>query len=190
MGASPSAFLLKGGSKLPVSLRDARHYPEGRRWIEGVFPEYLDSLMAVSLNTGIFPVRGEFGDREPDMLARWFGDDSSYPLVILKNDKPVGFAVVSKPAPLQRGIIDFRMAEFFIVASQRRLGVGREAVQLIFSRFAGRWEVTENQTNRNAIAFWRNVVRAFSAGQYRERLENGDVKQYFDSRPTRGPAAP
>ena len=167
---------------MPISLRDARHSPEARRWIEGVFPEYLDSLTAVSTNTGIFPVRGEFGDREPDMLARWFGDDSSYPLVILKNNKPVGFAVVSKPSALQRGQIDFRMAEFFVVASQRRLGIGREAVQLIFRRFAGRWEVTEIQSNKHAIAFWRTVVRECSAGHYRERLENGEVKQYFDSK--------
>ncbi|MGE0114334.1 MAG: GNAT family N-acetyltransferase [Steroidobacteraceae bacterium] len=174
---------------MPVSLRDVRHSPEGRRWIEGVFPEYLDSLTTVSMNTGIFPVRGEFGDREPDMLARWFGDDSSYPLVILKNDKPVGFAVVSKPMPLQRGQIDFRMAEFFVAASQRRLGIGREAVQLIFRRFAGRWEVTEIQSNRSAIAFWRAVVRECSAGHYRERLENGEVKQYFDSRQMRGAAS-
>jgi predicted acetyltransferase len=173
---------------VPVSLRDARHSPEGRRWIEGVFPEYLDSLMAVSLNTGIFPVRGEFGDREPDMLARWFGDDGSYPLVIMKNDRPVGFAVVSKPVPLQRGRIDFRMAEFFVAANQRRLGIGREAVQLIFKRFAGRWEVTETQSNRNAIAFWRSVVREFSSGQYRERLENGEIKQYFDSTQMRSSA--
>jgi predicted acetyltransferase len=173
---------------VPVSLRDARHSPEGRRWIEGVFPEYLDSLMAVSLNTGIFPVRGEFGDREPDMLARWFGDDGSYPLVILKNDRPVGFAVVSKPAPLQRGQIDFRMAEFFVAANQRRLGIGREAVQLIFKRFAGRWEVTETHSNRSGIAFWRSVVRECSSGQYRERLENGEIKQYFDSTKMRSPA--
>ena len=171
---------------MPVSLRDARHFPEGQRWIEGIFPEYLDALMATSLNTGIFPVRGEFGDREPDMLARWFGDASAYPLVILKNEKPVGFAVVSKPAPLQRGLIDYRMAEFFVVATQRRLGVGREAVQLIFKRFAGQWEVTENQSNPNAIAFWRAVVRECSMGKYRERLENGEVKQYFDSKQLRG----
>ncbi len=174
---------------MPVSLRDARHSPEGRRWIEGVFPEYLDSLMAVSLNTGIFPVRGEFGDREPDMLARWFGDDGSCPLVIMKDDRPVGFAVVSKPSPLQRGQIDFRMAEFFVAASHRRRGIGREAVLLIFKRFAGRWEVTETQSNRNAIAFWRTVVRECSAGQYRERLENGEIKQYFDSTPMRPPAS-
>jgi predicted acetyltransferase len=59
-------------------------------------------------------------------------------------------------------------------------------VQLIFKRFAGRWEVTESQSNHNAIAFWRSVVRECSAGKYRERLENGEVKQYFDSKQLRG----
>ena len=172
---------------MSVSLRDARHSPDSRRWIEGVFPEYLDALSTVTLSTGIFPMRGEFGDREPDMLARWFGDGGSYPLVILQNDKPVGFAVVSKPLSPQRAQLDYRMAEFFIAKSQRRLGIGRQAVELIFRRFAGRWEITEIHSNRDAIAFWRSVLREFAPDQpYRERLENGEIKQYFDSRLSRG----
>lgn len=171
---------------MAVSLRDARHYPAARSWIESVFHDYLEALSVVSVNTGMFPVRGDFGDREPDMLARWFGDDSSYPLLILKGEQPVGFAVVSRPSPLQRAQIDFRMAEFFIAKPQRRLGIGRDAVQLIFKRFAGRWEVTEIQSNKTAVAFWRAVVRDCSSGKYRERVENGEVKQYFDSTPPRG----
>ncbi|MGD9841790.1 MAG: GNAT family N-acetyltransferase [Steroidobacteraceae bacterium] len=170
---------------MPVSLRDARYSIEARRWMEGVFPEYLDSLMEVSTNTGIFPVRGEFGDREPDLLARWFIDDSSVPLVFMKGATPVGFAVVGKPSPMQRGQLDYRMAEFFIIASQRRRGIGSEVVQLIFKRFAGRWEIIENASNKEAITFWREVVRACSFGQYRERIENSEVKQYFDSTPMR-----
>lgn len=166
---------------MTVSLRDARSYPAGRSWIESAFHEYLEALSVVSLNTGMFPVHGEFGDREPDMLARWFSDDSSYPLVIMKNERPVGFAVVSRPSPLQRAQLDFRMAEFFVAENQRRLGIGRDAVQLIFKRFAGRWEITEIQSNKNAVAFWRTVVRDCSNGHYRERIENGEVKQYFDS---------
>ena len=167
---------------MPISLRDARHSPEGRRWIEGVFPEYLDALSQVSMSTGIFPVQGEFGDREPDMLARWFGDDSAHPLLILKNHHPVGFAVVSRPLLSQRNQLDFRMSEFFVAKQQRRLGVGRAAVDLILRRFAGRWEVTEIQSNRDAVAFWRRVLRELLPSQLRERLENGEVKQYFDSR--------
>lgn len=166
---------------MTVSLRDARHYPAGRIWIEEAFPAYLEALSQVSLNTGMFPVHGEFGDREPDMLARWFGDDSSYPLLILKNERPAGFAVVSRPLPLYRAQLDFRMAEFFVASNQRRLGIGRDAVQLIFKRFAGRWEIMEIQSNVSAVAFWRSVVRQCSNGRYRERSENGEIKQYFDS---------
>src|SRR6267154_1372586 len=159
-------------SIVTVSLRDAQHYPAGRSWIEGVFHDYLEALSVVSLNTGMFPVQGEFGDREPDMLARWFSDDSSYPLLILKNEQPTGFAVVSRPLPSHRAHLDFRMAEFFVAANQRRLGIGRDAVQLIVKRFAGRWEITEIQSNTSAVAFWRAVVRECSNGRYRERIEN------------------
>jgi predicted acetyltransferase len=105
----------------------------------------------------------------------------------MKDEQPVGFAVVGKPLPMQRAQLDYRLAEFFIVASQRRRGIGNEAVQLIFKRFAGRWEIIENNSNKNAIAFWRSVVRRSSAGEYRERVENGEVKQYFDSTPMRPP---
>lgn len=167
---------------MTVSLRDARHSPEGRRWIEGVFPEYLDALTSVSMNTGIFPIMGEFGNREPDMLARWFGDDACFPLMILQDNQPVGFAVVSKPLASQRAVLDFRMAEFFVSKSKRRLGIGRQAVELIFRRFAGRWEITETQSNRDAVVFWRSVLNRVAPNQFKERLENGEVKQYFDSR--------
>lgn len=167
---------------MTVSLRDALPSAEARAWIEKAFPDYLDALTEVSSNTGIFPVHGEFGERQPDLLARWFNDSSSCPLLLLKEGQPVGFAVVGTPSPLQRGKIDYRMAEFFVSPKQRRLGVGRDAVRLIFKRFAGRWEITELQSNRSAVAFWRAVVSQFSQGQYRERIENAEVKQYFDSR--------
>lgn len=143
--------------------------------------------MAGAMNTGVFPVFGEYGDREPDMLARWFNDMSSTPLVLVKGDTLVGFAVISKPLPNLRNPVDYRLAEFYVVPTERRRGVGREAVELIFKRFAGRWEIVENSTNQSAISFWRSVVRKFSGGQYRERAESGEIKQYFDSTSMRAP---
>lgn len=171
---------------MPVSIRDARNSADGSNWIRSVFREYLDDLTQVSMNTGIFPVHGEFGDREPDLLARWFKDDSAYPLVILKNEEAVGFAVVSRPALGQRDKIDFRLSEFFIVAKQRRLGVGRDAASLIFKRFAGRWEITEFQQNKVAVAFWRAVLNDYTGGKQRESIFNGEVRQHFESVATPG----
>ena len=71
--------------------------------------------------------------------------------------------------------------------AQRRLGVGATAVQLILSRFAGRWEITEYLRNADAVNFWRRVVAAYTRGAYQERIVNGEVRQVFDSakpRPT------
>jgi predicted acetyltransferase len=133
------------------------------------------------MNTGMFPVVGEFGDRQPDMLARWFADDTSHPLVILKQDLPVGFALVSRPPLNLRHQLDYRMAEFYVMKAARRRGVGHDAACLIFRRFAGRWEVLEYQRNEGAVAFWRAVVSDFAQGRYRESVSNGEVRQLFSS---------
>jgi predicted acetyltransferase len=151
-----------------------------RLWIADVYRDYLDDL--APHNTGIFPVLGEIGHREPDQIARWFGDPNAFPLVILKASEPVGFAMVARTSAAPgRPSIDYRMAEFFIARTRRRLGIGETAVQLILSRFAGRWEITEYLRNPGAVTFWRRVVAAYTHGKYQERIVNGEVRQVFES---------
>jgi predicted acetyltransferase len=166
---------------VPVSIRDALHSPQDRSWITKSYAEYLDDLSQLSMNTGIFPATGEFGERQPELMARWFADDSSHPFIILKNDKPVGFALVSRPPRNQRATIDFRMAEFFVKPKERRLGVGRDAARLIFARFNGTWEVSEFLYNKAAVAFWRSVVSEFAHGRFRETTSHGEMHQTFVS---------
>jgi predicted acetyltransferase len=170
-------------STVTVSVRDARTSASDRLWIQSVYRDYLDDL---SPNTGIFPVLGEVGHREPDQIARWFGDANAFPLVILKAAEPVGFAMVARASPSAgQPRIDYRMAEFFIARTRRRLGIGAIAVQLILSRFAGRWEITEYLRNAAAVSFWRRVVATYTRGNYQERIANGEVRQVFDSSLTR-----
>jgi [ribosomal protein S5]-alanine N-acetyltransferase len=162
-----------------VSVRDARASESDRRWIQGVYRDYLDDLAP---DTGVFPVLGEVGHREPDQILRWFGDPNAFPLIILKAAEPVGFAMVARPSPsAAKPLIDYRMAEFFIARTRRRLGIGQIAVQLILSRFAGRWEITEYLRNAGAVSFWRRVVAAYTRGSYQERIVNGEVRQVFES---------
>ncbi|MGH8267225.1 MAG: GNAT family N-acetyltransferase, partial [Steroidobacteraceae bacterium] len=85
------------------------------------------------------------------------------------------------PAPAPRPRTDYRMAEFFVARTRRRLGVGRTAVELILNRFAGRWEITEYLRNTAAVSFWRRVVGGYTRGNYQERIINGEVHQVFDS---------
>lgn len=177
---------------MTVSVRDARNTVGDRLWIQSVYRDYLDDL-APAAGTGTFPALGEVGHREPDQLFHWFGDPNSFPLVILRSSQPVGFALVVRRvagAGTQRGVgtgslpraaIDYRMAEFFITRAMRRLGIGATAVRLIFSRFAGRWEITEHLRNASAVGFWRRVVASYTLGNYRERIVNGEVRQTFES---------
>ncbi|HEV7135898.1 MAG TPA: GNAT family N-acetyltransferase [Steroidobacteraceae bacterium] len=187
---------------MTISVRDARDTEGDRLWIQSVYRDYLDDL-APAAGTGTFPALGEVGHREPDQLFRWFGDPNSFPLVILRSSEPVGFALVVRggmgggtvvgastgasrqraaPAAAQpRPAVEYRMAEFFITRARRRLGIGATAVRLIFSRFAGRWEITEYLRNASAVSFWRRVVAGYTRGNYRERIVNGEVRQTFES---------
>ena len=162
-----------------VSVRDARSAPADRLWIQSVYREYLDDL---NPGTGIFPALGEVGHREGDQIAHWFGDPNTFPLVIVKGSEPVGFArVLRAVAGGSSSRIAYRMAEFFVLRTRRRLGIGRIAVQLILSRFAGRWEISEYLRNTTAVNFWRRVVASYTRGTYQERIVNGEVRQVFDS---------
>lgn len=167
---------------MTVSLRDARTNASDREWIENVYRDYLDDLGL--LNTGIFPALGEIGHREPDQLQRWLVDRSAALLTILDDQQPAGFAMVAKQTQASRAA-DFRMAEFFIARGSRRRGLGRSAVRLIFDRFAGRWEILEYSRNPAAVNFWRQVVSAYTRGDFRERAANGEVRHYFTSAPAR-----
>jgi predicted acetyltransferase len=162
-----------------VSVRDARSAPGDRLWIQSVYRDYLDDL---NPGTGIFPALGEIGHREPDQIAHWFGDPNTFPLVIVKGGEPVGFArVLRAVASAAQPRVDYRMAEFFVLRTRRRLGIGQTAVQLILSRFAGRWEISEYLRNTTAVSFWRRVVAGYTRGSYQERIVNGEVHQVFDS---------
>jgi predicted acetyltransferase len=167
---------------MSVTLRDAKRSDEDQRWIQSVYPEYLDELAEVSHSgTGVFPVFGEHGARHAELLARWFRDDRSHPLLILDAGRAAGFALVARPLagnPVPDAA-EYRMAEFFIRRNQRRRGVGRIAAGLIFSRFAGRWEIVEASANDDAVRFWRRTVMEYTRGRYDERVRDGEVRQRF-----------
>ena len=162
-----------------VSVRDARSQPADRLWIQSVYRDYLDDL---NPGTGIFPALGEIGHREPDQIAHWFGDPNTFPLIIVKGSEPVGFArVLRAVASAAQPRIDYRMADFFVLRTRRRLGIGETAVKLILSRFAGRWEISEYLRNTAAVSFWRRVVASYTRGTFQERIVNGEVRQVFES---------
>jgi len=179
-----------------VSVRDCRD--EDRRWIASVYRDYLNDLGASA--TGLFPALPEVGHREPDQLHTWFAEANAQVLTVLYGDQPVGFAKIkllrTRPkavaAGSSRGALsgeapEFAMAEFFIARDYRRRGVGAQAVRLILDRFRGRWLISELLRNEPAVQFWRRVVGTYTGGAYQEAIDNGEVRQRFQSgAPQRG----
>ena len=170
---------------MPVTLRDARESPDDRGWIRAVYRDYLSEL-SVS-KSGIFPPLGEWPSREDEFLAGWFNDPTAHPFVILADRQRVGFALVTRPPDFPRRTADYRMAEFFVASPARRRGVGALAAKLLFARFIGRWEVIEDQYNRPALAFWRNVIALNADGPVTETREAGEVCHRFATAPPRTP---
>jgi predicted acetyltransferase len=167
---------------MSVTVRDARGHRGDRQWIESVYRDYLDDL--APLNTGIFPALGEVGHREPDQLVRWLADPTAQLFIILNDQQPAGFAMVTPGGSVSQASgprSNYRMAEFFISRPQRRRGVGRSAVRLILDRFDGTWEIIEYLRNPGAVSFWRKVVAHYTGGNYEERVVNGEVRQTFTS---------
>src|SRR5690606_23083868 len=162
---------------MTVSLRDAREHEQDCAWIESVYRDYLDDLRA--RRTGLFPVLGAVGLAESRLVQGWLADRDATLLPILHHGRRAGFALLV--AQHGRHGTDYRLTEFFVARPLRRRGLGREAARLIFDRFAGRWEVVQDAGSPSAIAFWRNVLAAYTGGDYRERTGHGEVRQYFSS---------
>jgi predicted acetyltransferase len=166
---------------MAVSIRDARRSDEDRHWIERAYSEYLDDLGAGG--TGVFPALGVTGQDARDLLGSWFRDPRSTPFVLLYEGRPAGFALVQQTSiPGSGPLATFRLTEFFVSRPMRRLGVGREAARLLFNRFQGQWLVPESTRHRQAVEFWRRVIRDYTRGRYRERLMGDELQHTFNSR--------
>jgi predicted acetyltransferase len=170
-----------------VSIREAMRSGDDRSWIERTYREYLEDL--IEGGTGVFPALDVTGQQSTDLLDAWFRDERSTPFVILRDGTPAGFALVERTSPARHGTgSSFRLREFFVQKAHRRLGLGREAAMLLFSRFEGEWLVTESSRNRGAVAFWRRVIAGYTRGRYRERAAGSEVQHTFSSvRPAGGP---
>jgi predicted acetyltransferase len=80
------------------------------------------------------------------------------PLLIWNNRALAGFSLINDQThsghPANRNV-----GEFFIVRKHRGRGVGRSAIERIFSRYPGSWEVAVARRNVAAREFWRRTIK-------------------------------
>lgn len=165
---------------MPITIREAHASQSDREWIEDAYGEYLADLSGD--RTGVFPSLTVTGQGVTEIIQGWFHDDRTTAFVILRENEPVGFAVVQRaPPPPGDARRHFRLSEFFVRKPFRSRGAGRGAAMLLFARYAGEWTISEQARNAGAIRFWRRVVSEFTNGQYRERRGQGEIAHLFTS---------
>jgi len=135
------------------------------------FTSYLD--MDVAPNGKFHPY--------PDLNSYWNNREGRYAYLITVHNIPAGFALIEQLQNSLEG--DYYMTEFFIMKKYRRSGLGTWAANELFSRHRGNWKVTQVSNNITAQAFWQNVIRAYTGGDFRQktRSDNGHLSQYFKS---------
>ena len=101
-------------------------------------------------------------------LDHYWVEPGRYAFLVRVDDKLAGFALVRTLDADADGGLRYSMAEFFIMRSFRRCGVGRTVAREVFGRLPGQWVVRQDVTNSGAMAFWRQVIGEYMGGHYEE----------------------
>jgi predicted acetyltransferase len=113
----------------------------------------------------------EFGGQLPnpdgtfrsERLQAAFADPDWEVYLLVRDDRPVGFAVIRGLASQVRVL-----SGFFVVRAVRRTGIGLRAVREVVGRHPGRWEVPFQDNNLAAVRFWRRVAAEIAGDAWTE----------------------
>ena len=120
-------------------------------------------------------------------LDRYWTEPDRYPFLIRADGRLAGFVLLSRRSHLVPQGSAMVVAEFFVMRKYRHQGVGRHAAIAAFDRFPGAWEVGQMAANTGAQAFWREVIGAYTGGQYVETVPDderwrGPIQSFDNSR--------
>ena len=103
---------------------------------------------------------GRFG--YPRLPSYWSEPKVRFPFLIRKRGKLVGFALAQRGSPMSEDPEVFDVAEFFVLRSERRSGVGARAAELLWDRLPGRWIVRVCEANLGGLPFWTRVIQSYA----------------------------
>ena len=108
-----------------------------------------------------FDADGLFGY---EWLPTYFeGRDDCAAYLIYAEESLAGFALINRIAECDRPL-DWAVAEFFVAYPFRRNGVGSAAMEQVFARHSGRWQIKYHSRNLPSAAFWNGIARHYAAG--------------------------
>jgi len=118
----------------------------------------------------IFPLElgadGRFG--YGSLPLYWSAPEKRFAFFIHAGSRIAGFVLVTRGSPVTNDPNDLDVAEFFVLRSFRRTGVGRQAAFLLWDRLPGQWVVRVSEGNRAALPFWHAIVQDYTGGAFSE----------------------
>jgi predicted acetyltransferase len=114
----------------------------------------------------VFPVEigsnGRFGYAK---LSLYWSEPSTHWAFLIRSGLQIaGFALVTRGSPATTDPHDLDLAEFFVLRSYRRSGVGCSAAFALWDRLPGRWIVRVSEAHRTGLLFWERVIETYTHG--------------------------
>jgi len=108
----------------------------------------------------------------------WSDARRRFAFIIRYERRPAGFAFATRgsPAVADPDVLD--VAEFFVIPSHRRAGIGRAAAFLLWNLLPGKWTVRVLEKNDAGLAFWRDVVAEYSKGTASESKQSSPTNAW------------
>lgn len=109
----------------------------------------------------------EQGNFQYEYLSCYWVEPERHPYFIRVKGKIAGFVLVRDTEAISGDMIH-TIAEFFVLNSYRRLGIGEEIARMVFDRITGKWRVAVGEENYVARIFWKRVLWRYTGGQQQE----------------------
>ena len=116
----------------------------------------------------------EDGEYAYQCFDAYWTDPDRFPYLITTHAGLAGFALVHAGSPHD-------MAEFFVLSTLRRAGVGVDAARQLFELHPGTWQVRQMTANARATAFWHRAIPV----RYEEVVDDHGPRQRFRIEPSR-----
>ncbi len=114
-------------------------------------------------------------------LERYWTDADRHPFLVTVDKKLGGFILVDAVEQDGMDATTWDVAEFFILRSYRRRGIGTFAAHQVFNWFPGHWQVRVRLSNQPACNFWEHAIAQFAGDTMRSArmVSGGAMRQVF-----------
>lgn len=123
-------------------------------------------------------------------LDRYWTDADRHPFLVTVDGRLAGFVLVDRIREGQLEKTTWDVAEFFILRTYRRRGIGTQVAHEVFRRLPGGWQIRVIEANQPACRFWKHVTSGFAGPGVRSvRALSGEANRQvflFESRAGEG----